>query len=152
MHNIKLQNVIPAIFSHHREDIDSDVWKQNVIFERGRVYLIEADSGKGKSTLCSYMIGYRDDYNGYIAFDNTDIRRLNVQDWVKIRKEHISLLFQELRLFPELTAYENVEIKTVLQSLRHKKKSNIGLTCLESQISWRRKLAACHSGNNSVLP
>ena len=32
----------------------------------------------------------------------------------KLLRRHISLLFQELRLFPELTAMENVEIKNSL--------------------------------------
>ena len=31
-----------------------------------------------------------------------------------MRQRHVSCLFQELRLFPELTAYENVEIKNKL--------------------------------------
>lgn len=40
-----------------------------------------------------------------------DISSLGVSQWVEIRQRHISHLFQELRLFPELTAWENVEIK-----------------------------------------
>lgn len=35
-----------------------------------------------------------------------------------MRKTHISHLFQELRLFPELTAYENVEIKNKLTGFK----------------------------------
>ena len=41
-----------------------------------------------------------------------------MSDWVDLRKHHISHLFQELRLFPELTALENVEIKNNLTGFK----------------------------------
>ena len=41
-----------------------------------------------------------------------------VSEWVNIRKNHISHLFQELRLFPELTAFENVQIKNKLTNFK----------------------------------
>lgn len=113
MEKIVFDNVLPAVFAH-RDDLHSEVWKQNVTFEKGHLYLVEAASGKGKSTFCSYILGYRHDYTGLITFDDTDIHTLKVADWVDIRKAHISHLFQELRLFPELTAFENVEIKNKL--------------------------------------
>lgn len=113
MESIRLNSVIPAIFAQ-RKDWNSEIWGRDVVFERSKLYLIEADSGKGKSTFCSYISGYRKDYTGSLFFDETDIKHLNVNDWVNCRKIHISHLFQELRLFPELTAFENVEIKNRL--------------------------------------
>ena len=41
-----------------------------------------------------------------------------VRDWIDARQNHISHLFQELRLFPELTAYENVEIKNKITGFK----------------------------------
>ena len=79
---------------------------------------MEADSGKGKSTFCSYIQGYRNDFSGQLLFDDVDVKSLKVNDWVNIRERHISLLFQELRLFPELTAMENVEIKNKLTGFK----------------------------------
>jgi len=113
MERIEFKNVVPQVFAH-RGQHDSDIWQQEVCFERGRLYLVEADSGKGKSTFCSYVVGYRNDYTGTISFDSRDARELKVSDWVSLRQRHISCLFQELRLFPELTALENVEIKNKL--------------------------------------
>jgi len=115
MERISFENVLPQVFAH-RNDLESDVWKQNIVFEKGHLYLVEAESGKGKSTFCSYVIGYRQDYSGRILFDDRDISGLKVPDWVDMRKSHLSHLFQELRLFPELTAYENVEIKNQLSA------------------------------------
>lgn len=113
MEKIVFDNVIPHVFSS-RNDLKSDIWKNNVTFEKGHLYLVEAASGMGKSTFCSYVLGYRHDYEGQISFDNNDIKTLKCSDWVDIRKLHISHLFQELRLFPELTSLENVEIKNKL--------------------------------------
>ena len=110
MNSIKLNNVLPHVFEQV-SDLQSDVWKKDICFEKGHLYLVEAASGKGKSTFCSYVIGYRHDYTGQVVFDQKDVRTFNVNDWVNIRQKHISHLFQELRLFPELTAMENVKIK-----------------------------------------
>lgn len=120
MKNIKFSKVIPEIFLL-RDDLHSDIWEQDVTFEKGGLYLLEANSGKGKSTFCSYILGYRNDYNGQVLFDGADTRSLKVADWVDIRKRHLSYLFQELRLFPELTAFENVEIKNKLTGFKTRK-------------------------------
>ena len=88
--------------------------REDITFEKGKTYLIEADSGQGKSTFCSYLLGYRHDYSGKIMFDDKDISQYKTADWTQIRRRNFSMLFQELRLFPELTALENVEIKNNL--------------------------------------
>ena len=112
--SISVQHVVPQVFTS-QGDLQSHVWQQeDLTFERGHLYLVEADSGSGKSTFCSYILGYRHDYEGKILFDGQDIRRLKVADWTRLRQQEFSYLFQELRLFPELTAYENVEIKNCL--------------------------------------
>ena len=113
MNEITLCNVLPDVFST-RSGYHSDIWQQTVTLRRGATYLIEASSGTGKSSLCSYIIGMRRDYSGVIAFDGHDIRNLSRRDWAELRQRHISLLFQELRLFPDLTAWENVQIKNLL--------------------------------------
>lgn len=117
MNTIHLASVLPRVFSQ-RDDMVSEVWRQDVHFEKGRLYLVEADSGKGKSTFCSYVLGYRRDYSGKIMFDGRDTMDFKVRDWVEIRQKHVSVLFQELRLFPELTAMENVMVKNRLTNFK----------------------------------
>lgn len=117
MNSISFHYVIPQVFAS-REEQNSEIWQQEVRFDKGRLYLVEAESGKGKSTFCSYILGYRNDYSGKILFDDTDTRQLRVSQWVDVRMRHVSTLFQELRLFPELTAYENVEIKNKLTGFK----------------------------------
>lgn len=117
-----MNTILPQVFAK-ANDLRSEVWQQDVTFEKGHLYLVEADSGKGKSTFCSYILGYRHDYTGNLYFDDRLTRDYKVADWVETRKRHISHLFQELRLFPELTAMENVEIKNKLTA--HKKREEI---------------------------
>ena len=119
METIQFHSVLPQVFSQ-RTDLESEIWNQDVSFEKGHLYLVEADSGKGKSTFCSYILGYRHDYSGSVRFDNEVTAQYQVKDWVEMRKRHISHLFQELRLFPELTAMENVEIKNKITDFQSK--------------------------------
>ena len=118
MNTILINNVVPEIFAT-RNDLRSEIWNTEASFERGKTYLVRADSGTGKSSLCSYLYGQRGDYRGEILFDNTDIAKFSTNEWCKVRREHISILFQDLRLFGELTALENVEIKNRLTHHRN---------------------------------
>ena len=122
MNSIRLQKTLPTVFAD-RNTITSDIWHQDITFYKGKRYLIEAASGTGKSSLCSYIYGYRHDYQGIINFDGRNIRSLSVNEWVNSRRQSLSILFQELRLFPELTALENVQLKNRLT--RYKKKKDI---------------------------
>ena len=116
---IDFQQVLPKAFAD-KNCVSSDIWHRQVSFERGKTYLIEAASGTGKSSLCSFVFGYRSDYEGIITFDGENIRRKTVAQWTRLRRTSLSMLFQELRLFPELTAWENVMIKNTLTGFRKK--------------------------------
>ena len=120
MSNIRLNNVIPEIFAE-RKDLRSDVWNTDLMFEQGKKYLIEADSGTGKSSLCSYIYGLRGDYRGRIEINEDDISRFSTNKWCDIRQSTISILFQDLRLFGELTAMENIQIKHRLNKVQNKR-------------------------------
>jgi ABC-type lipoprotein export system ATPase subunit len=117
METIQLNNTLPRVFAGH-DGIHSDVWLQDVTLERGKHYLVSAESGTGKSSMCSYIYGYRQDYSGVIAFDGQDIGSLTVAQWCEIRKCHIAYLPQDMRLFGELTAMENVELKNRLTGFK----------------------------------
>ncbi|MBQ2345043.1 MAG: ATP-binding cassette domain-containing protein [Prevotella sp.] len=139
MESINFCSVCPQVFLH-REDLTSEVWKQNIGFNKGKTYLVEADSGQGKSTFCSYVMGYRHDYEGKILFDQQDIIQYRVKEWTDVRRLHISCLFQDLRLFPELTALENVEIKN--QLTQHKSKEEI--------VSWFERMGIADKMNTQI--
>lgn len=110
---ISLEGTLPRVFLDEQIP-ESEIWKRDVRFERGGRYLIEAASGTGKSSLCAYIFGSRQDYEGVMRFDDADIRSLSIAQWQEIRRRHVAYLPQELALFPELTALQNVKLKNDL--------------------------------------
>ena len=113
MDKIGLREVLPAVFAESPPG-GSDIWLKGIAFSKGEVYLLEAVSGAGKSSLCGYLYGYRRDYTGTILFDAEDARGLSVRKWSALRNRSLAMMFQDLRLFPELTALENVRLKNNL--------------------------------------
>ncbi len=120
MNSIHLQQTLPSVFAE-RDKITSDVWHQDLTLSKNKICLIEAASGTGKSSLCSFIYGYRDDYQGIICFNDENIKALRIKEWVELRKHSISMLFQDLRLFTELTALENIQLKNNLTGYKSKK-------------------------------
>lgn len=113
MKTITLDTTLPRVFVNERIPA-SDVWNVRVTFERGRSYLVEATSGGGKSSMCSYIYGARTDYEGHILFDGKDVSGLPMDRWLELRRISLAYLPQELSLFAELSAWENIQLKNRL--------------------------------------
>lgn len=145
MNIITLQQTLPQVFAD-RDTIVSDVWHQSLELKKGEKVLIEAASGTGKSSFCSYIYGYRDDYQGIICFDGKNIKSLSVSEWMEIRKTSFSMLFQELRLFTELTAWENVQIKNSLTGFKQKKEIKQWFEALGIADKWDTPLGKLSFG------
>lgn len=113
MFRIELRKILPKAFAGH-EPVQSDLWLTEALFVKKERILINSESGSGKSSLCGYLLGFRKDFSGTILYDGEDISIFKEKDWLKIRKEQISVMLQDLRLFKDLTALENVVIKNRL--------------------------------------
>lgn len=114
MESITLQQVLPDAFAGGAAQGASEIWLREVTFRKGEYCLIEAASGTGKTSLCAYLYGMRCDYAGRILFDSADCRTLSAAAWGALRRESLSMLFQELRLFGELTVTQNISLKNDL--------------------------------------
>ena len=145
METIELQQTLPEVFAG-RDSIISDVWHRQVAFQRGKTYLVEAVSGTGKSSLCSFIYGYRKDYQGIICFDGENVKNFSVSRWVEIRKRSLSMLFQELRLFPELTAWENVQLKNSLTGYCKRKQIEDWFSRLGISDKWDQQIGKMSFG------
>ncbi len=64
--------------------------------------------------MCSYIFGARTDYEGTLRFNDTDTATLVISQWQELRRRNLAYLPQELSLFPELTALQNIELKNSL--------------------------------------
>jgi ABC-type lipoprotein export system ATPase subunit len=113
--DIALRNVVPKpLEGNYASD---SIWGKDLDFKSGHYYLVKASSGKGKSTLISYLFGTRSDYSGTVILGNKDSKSLSLNDWSVLRQEHIAIVFQDLRLFDELSAFDNILIKHQLKKL-----------------------------------
>ena len=80
---------------------NSDIWEvQSFTFQRGKSYLVEAPSGKGKTSLLSIMYGIRKDYSGNMFIDEREAGKIQ-----------LSYIFQGLELFDDLRAWDNIMLK-----------------------------------------
>ena len=114
---IKFNNVsLNAFVDVPGSGASAGVWGRDVEFVKGKSYLIEATSGSGKSSFCSFLCGLRNDYTGTITLvDDNGVEKPLLQcDVVSLRSGSLSVMFQELRLFPELSAMDNVMLKNRL--------------------------------------
>ncbi len=90
----------------------SEIWEaDSFTFEKEKLYLVEAASGKGKTSLLSIFFGLRKDYSGQFYIDDRKGELLTSRDWSKLRKNKLSFIFQGLELFGDLTARENILLK-----------------------------------------
>lgn len=115
-----LDHIIPTPLQE--QDLSSsEVWNQKLQISNLAHTFLEAPSGKGKSTFILMLYGVRQDYQGKIVFEDAqgsnDIRNWSSDEWSNHRKNYLSIVFQDLRLFPQLTALENVNIKNDLTQI-----------------------------------
>lgn len=112
---INFHSVLPDPFSSITNQTES-IW--NSTFEldstKQKKVLISASSGKGKTTFVNMLVGLRRDYSGEIYINHKNIRSLTIEEWVDIRANKISVIHQDLQLFPNLTAVENIDLKNEL--------------------------------------
>ncbi len=116
--SITLRRVLPRVFrgSEHEPPVShSEVWlRDELTFTRPGNYIVEAESGTGKSSLCAFLYGSRTDYDGEILFDGTPVSRFSIDWWCELRRSALAYLPQDMRLFPELTVRENIDVKNRL--------------------------------------
>ena len=108
-----LNNIIPNKVSNENI-IKSSVWNNKLEFQKGDYYLISSSSGKGKSTLTSFLSGVRTDFTGDILIDKKNTQSLTSKNWIELRKNQIALVHQDLKLIANLTVIENLLLKKEL--------------------------------------
>ncbi len=107
---IELQQVIPHPLKSLGIRADSTVLATHCQFQKGKEHLILAPSGKGKSTLLHILYGLRKDWDGDVLWDGDSIRSWSTEEWTSLRREQCSMVYQDLRLFQEQTAFDNIRI------------------------------------------
>ena len=76
--------------------------------DAGDCVAIVGASGSGKSSLVNMLCGIDHPSSGTVLWEGRPQRTR--QDWAKLRRLSIGIVFQEFNLIPTLTAVENVEL------------------------------------------
>ena len=133
--DIQFENVMPLPLASVQHAADS-IWGSSVALRARHKILLNASSGKGKSTFAMTVFGIRKDYTGTVSYDGTDIRTLSTDEWVTIRQRKISTIFQDLQLFPNLTVAENMHLKNSLTNFKTEQQMKEMLALLEIDHKW----------------
>lgn len=113
---ISLHEVVPVPLKEKLLKQVSDIWNREIVFTTPEWIKIKAPSGTGKTTFIHSLYKLRTDYTGSIQWGERNIASLNAEELAILRQQKISIVFQDLRLFPNLTAFENIELNRVLQT------------------------------------
>ncbi|MNU94256.1 Cell division ATP-binding protein FtsE [compost metagenome] len=133
--NIQFNQVMPTPLASIQHGPES-IWGNLATLESGKKILLNASSGKGKSTFSMTVFGIRKDYNGTILYDNRDIQSFSVDEWVEIRQRKIATVFQDLQLFHKLTVAENLQMKNHLTDFKTEQEIKQMLAELEIEHKW----------------
>lgn len=108
--NITLNHIMPTPLASIKHGPDS-IWGNKIELIAGRRILLNASSGKGKSTFATTIFGLRQDYIGELFYNSINIKDFGPNEWTEVRQSKISVIFQDLQLFPKLTVQENLILK-----------------------------------------
>lgn len=92
----------------------TEIWGKEIEVRPSEHLHVVAPSGSGKTSLVHFIYGMRNDFSGQILINGKDIRSFSKEEKATLRKDKVSIIFQDLRLFPEQTALENILIKNKL--------------------------------------
>ncbi len=90
------------------------IWNRELSFSKEEKIQLIAPSGSGKTSFIHFLYGLRKDYKGNILFNKKNIAGFDAEEIAWYRSSHLSIVFQDLRLFADHTAYENIHIKKIL--------------------------------------
>lgn len=83
---------------------------------KGEFTAIVGKSGSGKSTLLRILGTMDKPDEGKVYIAGKDISNLKNSELAKFRRTHIGFIYQDYKLIPEYTAYENIILPLILDS------------------------------------
>jgi putative ABC transport system ATP-binding protein len=115
MMQILFDHLIPVPLKDRLLQRQSDIWNTTLLLEQGQWIKIKAPSGTGKTTFIHILYKLRNDYEGNVQINGQALPQINAEAMAGIRQQSLSVIFQDLRLFAQLSCRENIELKRVMQ-------------------------------------
>ena len=76
----------------------------------GEFITLVGRSGSGKTTLLNMLAGLDHPTSGQVYFEGDDMANFSENQFIRLRRHRIGVVFQSFALLPLLSAYENVEL------------------------------------------
>ena len=91
--------------------------KFNIKIKRGELVALVGPSGSGKSSLLHLLALLDEPSKGSIKINDISTNKLNDEEKDKIRREKISIIFQDNNLLNDFTAIENVMMPLLIKNI-----------------------------------
>jgi ABC-type lipoprotein export system ATPase subunit len=118
---LRINNIVPIPLKEKLSVRNSGIWNTTVSFTNNDRIKLKAPSGSGKTTLIHILYDLRRDFDGEVQINDRSLPAMDRSEKALLRQQTVSIIFQDLRLFPNLTARENIELKRVLQKPLYEK-------------------------------
>lgn len=132
---IALHKVIPIPLRDKVQQRRSGIWNNEVLLQEGQWVKVKAPSGTGKTTLVHMLYKLRHDYTGQISWGNKNLESYSPAALATLRQSTVSVIFQDLRLFANLTARENIELNRILPASYQYEASEINRMAEQLQVA-----------------
>ncbi|GMA69578.1 glycine/betaine ABC transporter ATP-binding protein [Leuconostoc litchii] len=108
------------------------VYDVNMTIEEGEIFVIMGLSGSGKSTLIRLLNRLIEPTAGQLFIDGQEITKLNKKQMIDIRRQKMSMVFQNFALFPHRTILENTEYGLEIQGVAKEERRKRAEQALEN--------------------
>lgn len=124
------------------------VYDVNFEVEEGEIFVIMGLSGSGKSTLIRLLNRLIEPTSGNIYIDGQDISSLDKEGLREVRRNKMSMVFQNFGLFPHRTILENTEYGIEIRGVPKEERQAKAEKALEnsSLIAFKDQLPSQLSG------
>ena len=148
---IRFEKMIPLPMLE--QDVSgSEVWDADrVKFEQGKSYMVEAPSGRGKTSLLSVIYGIRKAYQGQVFLADRLVSEFSWKDWSLYRKQHFSYIFQGLDLFDSLSARDNILLKNSITGFKSQREIEEMAQILGMEEFMHRKAGILSFGQQQLV-
>ena len=89
---------------------ETEIEYRDMIFEKGKSYMLLGASGCGKSTLLNIISGILSPTKGSVIIDGVNMSAATQKEKDKFRIEKIGYIFQDFKLINDMTVADNIGI------------------------------------------
>lgn len=107
---LSISKLTPKLLLQKQNNFNAVAWQEDRVLHQGEQVLIHGPSGAGKTILLHLLYGLRKDYEGKIFWSIYNMAEINAIQRSQLRASSLSIVFQDDRLFDDLTVWENIDI------------------------------------------